>query len=245
MMNLMKRIYLEQTTSTNDIARQMANEGASHLTHVWANEQTAGRGRQGKVWQTYPDTSIAVSFIVREGACEQLPLLASIAIARTIGRYAPCSIKWPNDILAGGEKLSGALVERFGHGDNIYYIVGIGINVNNPHEDCIGTTIEKLSGQKQKREDVLDILTAELDSVLKTGWPDLKATYINMCITLGKEVTWQHAEASQIGTATGIMDDGSLVLRSNNGQELQIRSGEIIMQATSQEQQCQRKPDTP
>ena len=107
--------------STNERARELAEEGAAHGTLVTADEQTAGRGRQGRGWVTPPGVAIAASLILREFD-DLLPLRAGLAVADVAGPAA--LVKWPNDVWIDGRKVAGILVEARG-----WAVLGIGVNV--------------------------------------------------------------------------------------------------------------------
>ena len=117
------REHLPTVGSTNERARELAEDGAAHGTLVTADEQTAGRGRQGRSWSTPPGVAIAASLILREFD-ELLPLRAGLAVADVAGPDA--LVKWPNDVWIDGRKIAGILVEA--RGDE-WAILGIGVNV--------------------------------------------------------------------------------------------------------------------
>src|SRR4051794_39287165 len=117
------RLHHRSIGSTNLRARELADAGAPHGTLVTASEQTAGRGRQGRTWVTPPGTAIAASVILRTFD-DLLPLRAGLAVADLAGPDA--RVKWPNDVLLGGRKVAGILVEARAPE---WAVVGIGINV--------------------------------------------------------------------------------------------------------------------
>src|SRR5690349_23798225 len=110
--------------STNERARQLADEGATHGTLVTADAQTAGRGRQGRSWVTPPGVAIAASFVLREFD-DLLPLRAGLAVADVAGPDAV--VKWPNDVWVDGRKVAGILAES--KSDPRWAVLGIGVNV--------------------------------------------------------------------------------------------------------------------
>jgi BirA family biotin operon repressor/biotin-[acetyl-CoA-carboxylase] ligase len=121
--------------STNDEAKALARDGAPDLTLVWAREQKAGRGRQGRVWES-PRGNLYLSFVLRPKAkaatAAQLSFVACIAAGETVAELGAQDIeyKWPNDVLAGGRKISGVLLEAESGGDGLaYLILGVGINL--------------------------------------------------------------------------------------------------------------------
>src|SRR4051795_4846341 len=110
--------------STNDRARELAEQGAAHGTLVTAGEQTAGRGRQGRTWATPPGTAIAASVVLTEFD-DLLPLRAGLAVADVAGEHA--LVKWPNDVWSDGRKVAVILAES--RSEPRWAVLGIGVNV--------------------------------------------------------------------------------------------------------------------
>src|SRR6516164_1885613 len=102
------RLHLRVTDSTNTRARELAAAGAPHGTLVTAREQRAGRGRQGRTWTAPAGHALLCSLVLRDPP-RLLPLAAGAAVAEVVGPAA--RIKWPNDVLLGGLKVAGILVE--------------------------------------------------------------------------------------------------------------------------------------
>lgn len=131
------RIF-QRVGSTNDIARAMADAGAEQGTLVLADEQTRGRGRRGRAWSAPPESSLSMSMVVRPptpGATRVLTLRLGLATARAIERClsVPITIKWPNDLQAGGRKTAGILCEATVIEDRVAHVIaGLGINVRPP-----------------------------------------------------------------------------------------------------------------
>ena len=117
------REHLATSARPTQRARELAEEGAAHGTLVTADEQTAGRGRQGRTWVTPPGVAIAASLILRDFD-DLLPLRAGLAVADVAGPSA--LVKWPNDVWIDGRKVAGILVEARG---SEWAILGIGVNV--------------------------------------------------------------------------------------------------------------------
>ncbi|MEP6857696.1 MAG: biotin--[acetyl-CoA-carboxylase] ligase [Gemmatimonadales bacterium] len=131
---------LESTTSTLDVAHRIAAEGAPAGTLVVANEQTAGRGRGGKSWQSSPGTGIWLTLIERPASSSGLEVLSlriGLAAAEALDRFAPepIRLKWPNDLYVDRGKLAGILVEaRWREGSVEWVAIGLGVNVSAPLE---------------------------------------------------------------------------------------------------------------
>jgi BirA family transcriptional regulator, biotin operon repressor / biotin---[acetyl-CoA-carboxylase] ligase len=118
------RLHLRETDSTNNRARELAGRGAPHGSLVTASVQTAGRGRQGRSWSAPAGRALLCSVLIREPP-RLLPLVAGLAVVDVVGEDA--RLKWPNDVLIGGRKLAGILVE--GRPAERWAVTGIGINV--------------------------------------------------------------------------------------------------------------------
>ena len=125
------RVHHRLTDSTNERAKELARSGAPHGTTVTADEQTAGRGRQGRAWVAAPGDALLMSVVVRdlERRHALLPLMAALAVCDAAAESAglDCMIKWPNDVWVDGRKLSGILVE--GRPQEGWAVLGIGLNV--------------------------------------------------------------------------------------------------------------------
>jgi BirA family biotin operon repressor/biotin-[acetyl-CoA-carboxylase] ligase len=129
---------LASTTSTLDVAHKLAAEGASAGTLVIANEQTAGRGRGGKTWQSAAGAGLWLTLIERPKEISGLGVLslrAGIAAAEALDRFAaePIRLKWPNDLYIDRSKLAGILVEARWREQSVEWVaIGLGINVRSP-----------------------------------------------------------------------------------------------------------------
>jgi BirA family biotin operon repressor/biotin-[acetyl-CoA-carboxylase] ligase len=223
----------EVTRSTQETALQMAEEGAPEWTLVAAAHQTKGRGRLGRVWTDVPGSSLVFSLILRPDLPAErgglLPLLAGTSLARAsdelTGLRTTC--KWPNDVLVGGRKAAGILVEARLDGDRVRHaVVGVGANLwsapaDLPDAGAIGASDE-------------DLLVAFLRAFVggyRPAQPDfarsLLADYRARCATLGERVRATTVRGVVVqGEAVDIDEAGGLVVRSNVGLEA-VRFGEI------------------
>ncbi|NLW83782.1 MAG: biotin--[acetyl-CoA-carboxylase] ligase [Phycisphaerae bacterium] len=135
----------KSTASTNDAAWQYALNPAHHGLCVLAEEQTKGRGRRGRKWQSAAGESILCSILLIDTLIEAelLTLTAAVAVAEAIRNCCGlnATIKWPNDILVNGRKLAGILVEKRTVGGRTCYVVGVGVNCNQNVEAFNGHTL--------------------------------------------------------------------------------------------------------
>jgi BirA family biotin operon repressor/biotin-[acetyl-CoA-carboxylase] ligase len=134
-----KVLVYDSTTSTNDIAAEYAKNIDHDGLVIFAEEQTTGRGRAGAKWLTGYGDSILCSIVLVENKCsaELLSLVSAVAAAQAINQNSgiPTQIKWPNDILLNRKKIAGILLESKQQEEQIFYILGIGINCNQAKND--------------------------------------------------------------------------------------------------------------
>lgn len=236
-----KIIYLPITSSTMDITRDESHRGAPEGTTVLADEQTKGRGRMGRKWYTAPGQSLAVSILLRpyDLPMPQLNMLTAVAVARSIERVTGLkpSIKWPNDIILEGKKVSGILIESETVGERVTSaVVGIGINVNlNPQDfpdiAATATSLKILLQDRVSRENLLQALLRELEFLyqrLRYGdnIPRLWRSRLN---TLGRNVRVLSGDTEDAGYAEGVEDDGTLLLRRPDGSLARYIAGEVTL----------------
>jgi biotin-[acetyl-CoA-carboxylase] ligase BirA-like protein len=146
------RVHLRRTDSTNVRARELAAAGAPHGTVVTATEQTAGRGRQGRVWVAPAGRALLCSVVIRDPP-RLLPLATGVAVADSveavIGGPGRTAVKWPNDIWLDGRKVAGILVE--GRPQEGWAVIGIGLNVALRGEASGRTRSSRRSGGSWRR----------------------------------------------------------------------------------------------
>lgn len=233
-------IYYPRLASTMDVARQEARQGAVEGTVVVADEQTAGKGRIRRVWLS-PRGSISLSVILHPDI-DYLPyliMLASLAVAHSIEAVTElrAQIKWPNDVLIDGKKVSGVLIETdVRRGVVPRAIIGIGINVNFslaafPEIASLATSISDELGKDVSRVDLIRCLLVELERLylaLPEGEP-VYQEWRDRLVTLGKKVQVKSGETTLHGTAESVATDGSLLLRHSDGSSTGIIAGDVSL----------------
>ena len=238
-------IYFEETSSTNDIAKKIAGEGAPEGTIVVAESQTLGKGRGGKQWESPKYLGIYFSFILRpkidKALIPYISMMASIAAAEAIKEETvlDTKIKWPNDLLINGKKVCGMLIEGSTVKDKLeFLVVGIGINVNNeffPGSYLYPPTSLKIEkGIPLSRKKILKRLlekTEQWYSVLV--WQKESHLILKRCKelshTIGKIISVRTGNEIFKGYALDIDKTGYLILEKENGEIKKIPSGEIII----------------
>ena len=219
------RLHLRETSSTNDRARELAAAGAPQGTLVTASAQSAGRGRQGRTWSAPPGHALLMSLVLRDPP-PLLPLVAAVAVAGAAGEAA--RIKWPNDVLVGGRKVSGILAEA--RPQEGWAVLGIGVNVAVRVEDLppeLHATAGTLGRSPRDVEPFLHGLLAELDRALALGQAALLDAWRARDALLDREVRW----AAGSGVARGIDGEGRLVVELAGGGRTALDAGEVHLLA--------------
>lgn len=214
------RVHWRLTDSTNERAKGLAAGGAPHGTLVTADEQSAGRGRQGRVWTAPPRSAVLMSLVVRDPG-EILPLVAAVAICDALP--VECAIKWPNDVWIDHRKLAGILVE--GRPQQGWAVVGVGLNVATtefPKGLRESATSLRLVGVDTDPDAVLDAVLVSLDRWLHAPQATVLEAWSERDALLTERVRWATGE----GTAAGIDDSGALLVDTEEGR-ITLEAGEI------------------
>lgn len=218
--------------STNDYAKELAQEGAPQGTLVVADEQTAGRGRAGRSWSTPPGTALAMSLLVRpdslrpdKSAC--LNGVGALAVAEAIRRRGgEPKIKWPNDVLIAGRKTAGILVETHWQQQHLQSaVIGIGVNVHagsapaDENVDYPAVDLETALDADVDRTDLLvDILEGLARWLGEVDRPSLVSVWERYLFGLGQEVNVEGQRETTVGELVGLTPEGHLRLRLSDGQ---------------------------
>jgi BirA family transcriptional regulator, biotin operon repressor / biotin---[acetyl-CoA-carboxylase] ligase len=214
------RVHHRLTDSTNERAKLLAAAGAPHGTLVTADEQAAGRGRQGRLWTAPPGSSVLMSLLLRE-LDELLPLAAAVAVCEALP--ADAQVKWPNDVWLDRRKVAGILVE--GRPQQGWAVLGIGVNVTThefPPELADGATSLRLGGVDTTRDRVLDDVLRSLSEWLSAPPEAVLAAWRSRDALQGERVRWSGGE----GRANGIDDSGGLLVETRTG-SITLDAGEV------------------
>ncbi|MGH2767930.1 MAG: biotin--[acetyl-CoA-carboxylase] ligase [Actinomycetota bacterium] len=241
--------FYPRIDSTNRVGAEWAREGAPSGSLVVADHQTAGRGRLGRSWFSLPGSSLLFSLIVRPPASfaglALINLAAAVAVAGGISTMLPevglePAVRWPNDVLLSGRKVSGILSEveaevevEAGPGRASWVVLGVGINVNISRGDFpeelrwTATSLAAEAGASFDRAVLLDLVLDQFSSRLAEGLGDPRAileAYRPLCETLGRRVRVETAGRTLEGMAVDLDPAGGLVLQ---GGEV-VRSGDVF-----------------
>ena len=240
-----KKILHKQTTqSTQIIAHQLAQESCEHGTIVIADEQTKGKGRMNRPWQSSKDKGIWMSIILRPEIlpyrAPELTLLTATILAEVMVDHLGVQpqIKWPNDILINSKKTAGILTEMQAEQDKIEYVViGVGLNVNQTKDDLPANTGYKATSLKieTKQEwDLKEIIQKILftfekryTSYIDNGFGKIKDKWESYGYKIGEPIWLKTSQGRSQVIFLGIADDGALLAKDSQENIDKIYSAEI------------------
>ena len=235
-------IHYDTVGSTNDEARRLAREGAPEGTTVCALEQTAGRGRHGRLWRS-PPGNLHASLIVRPdcpaGKAAQLGFAAALAIGDALQAKLPATVrlsyKWPNDVLLRGRKVAGILLESetTAGQDTAFVIVGIGVNlVSSPRQvDFPATSLAQEGFDPGSPAASLEEITKQFRWWLQrwrlAGFAPVRMAWRAQAASIGDLIRVRLQAATLHGRFLDIDDKGALLLETAV-ECRRISAGEIL-----------------
>lgn len=232
----MRLIHLREINSTNDYAKANMSD-LSHLTAIYADRQTCGRGRLDRRWADFGEDNLFLTIVIKPSADQlskvsNLTQYLSVVLCKLLEdeyKLSP-SIKWPNDVLINGKKVAGILAEGTTQGGSFHGLaLGIGVNLNTNEEnlskiDKPATSLFCEIGKNINKEYFLEKLLEKFcllyDEFIIDGFPFIKKDYEQRAMFYGKEITINVLGELHHGVAQGVTDDGSLVLKENNNNEM-------------------------
>ncbi|MSO71697.1 MAG: biotin--[acetyl-CoA-carboxylase] ligase [Alphaproteobacteria bacterium] len=225
-------IALDSVGSTNDEAKRLAVSGAAEGAVVTAREQTQGRGRRGRAW-TSPPGNLYLSLLLRpDVAMARLPelgFLAAVALTDALALLVPApgrlGHKWPNDVLLGGKKLAGILVETATGADPAraaWAVIGLGINVmHHPSDADRPATSLAAEGASIEAAALLPPLVVRLlawrERWLAEGFAPLRAAWLARAARLGETISLRGPAGAESGVFAGLDEAGALLLDGASG----------------------------
>ncbi len=234
-------IHLETIDSTNTWAKAHVSQLTHPFTCITAHEQTAGHGRHNRPWVSPPGQNIYATLVFQvPNPCTylsnigQVMALSCAQLLREKGLAA--KLKWPNDILIDGKKISGVLTETVPLTNTMAVILGIGLNVNMESAllqaiDQPATSLLQLTGKiwplPELLQELLEKFLTHLELLQTSGFVALKKTFELLLVHLGKEITCRDGLHSYKGLCQGITDQGYLQLLLPSGEVKMIPSGEL------------------
>jgi BirA family biotin operon repressor/biotin-[acetyl-CoA-carboxylase] ligase len=237
----------EQTTSTNDVVEKLARDGVREGAVVFAESQTRGRGRLGRVWMSPARMGLWFSVLLRPELqpqeTTQLTVISATAVRRAVRNVTglTADVKWPNDLLLAGKKTAGILTELSAELDRVRHVIlGIGVDVNvgadafPPELREIATSLKAESGRHISRAELAVEILRELDAdyarVRSGKFSEVADEWEAACVTIGKNVTVHVGDRHFRGRAESLDDDGALLVRSEHGHLERVIGGDVILE---------------
>jgi len=228
--------------STNDEAKALARAGAPAGTLVWADEQTAGRGRRGRAWAS-PPGNLYLSLLLRPGGtpaeAAQLGFVVALGLGEALSALAGPALrlgyKWPNDLLADGGKLAGILLEsETGAGGRIDFVVaGTGVNLISapPDTEYPATSLAAEGVQGVTPQTLLEAFAGCFDAWQHRwqtdGFAPVRAAWLARASGLGSEIRVRLDRATLTGRFLDLDGDGALLLDAADGRR-RIAAGDVF-----------------
>lgn len=230
-MSLFHIIHLKETESTNDYAKALLQKGelSAPFTLIYTDNQTKGRGRLGRSWESKEGDTLCMSLVAPYPRKPAITLLSALAVYNILKKhYCSLKIKWPNDIVAENKKLCGILTESTDRSA----VIGIGINLNSTNfsQDIShkATSLKLLTGKNYDSFKLSKKVAKELSKLLRKTEGEFTDSalkkYSKLCVNIGKNVEFR----DKSGTAIGIDKDGSLIVKTKESTE-KISSGEVFV----------------
>ena len=231
-------IFYPEVTSTMDLARDLARKGCPDFTVVIAGRQTKGRGRLKRHWLS-DDGGLYFTMVLRPPIPAALSFKVNFAASLTMVRVirgtlgVGAMVKWPNDILVDGLKMSGMLSEIEAEADRAHYInIGMGINVNNQPSGAEpgATSLKTILSREVSRKDLLARFLDEFGRrISRIDTEDVISEWKQYAVTLGRHVRIKTLREQSEGLAVDVDENGALILELADGTQKKIVYGDCFL----------------
>lgn len=250
---------LAEADSTNQVAAELADQGAPEGSTVLAEVQTAGSGRLGRRWAS-PRGGLWLTVILRPpaerlDAWPTLTMVGGVAVAETVADLLAgevgeglegsldVRIKWPNDVLLNRRKVAGLLGQARlgGPGVEPAVLLGVGLNLNvdraslPPEIRDTATSLSAATGHRFDADAALESLTERLDrwygTWLREGFGPARGRCLALSATVGRSVQAIGPKTAITGEALDILGDGALLIRSADGRETTVRAADVSLRS--------------
>jgi BirA family biotin operon repressor/biotin-[acetyl-CoA-carboxylase] ligase len=235
---------LDDTVSTNADALEAARAGEASGLWIIARRQTGGRGSRGRSWVSQ-EGNLFASLMLRDPApssvTAELTFVASLAVREALaalaqkqGLHRTIALKWPNDVLVSGRKISGILLESHEVDGERVVIIGIGVNCNShPDETLHRATDLAAEGVEASAEQVLVEISASLSNYLATwdrgaGFEAIRQAWMNEATGIGQRIYVKMPGRELTGTFEDLAADGNLVLTLDDGSAVRLSAADIF-----------------
>ncbi|MDP8915677.1 MAG: biotin--[acetyl-CoA-carboxylase] ligase [Pseudomonadota bacterium] len=238
------QLIVEEIDSTNAEARRRAEAGETGPLWIAARRQTAGRGRYGRTWDSAPQNLAATLLTTTAkppAEAAQISFVAALAVFELAEAYVPralLALKWPNDVLVDGAKVSGVLVESGPAGSDLWLAVGVGVNLASHPEETerpathLGAHLSPERARPPSPEEALSELAGAFerwrDIWERNGFAPIRRAWTERAASLGAPVTARLGSETLCGVAEAMEADGALRLRLADGSVRRITAGDVF-----------------
>ena len=235
--------HFDEISSTMDKAFSLGMSGAPEGAVVIAETQTKGRGRLGRSWSSPRSKGLYFSLVLRpvlsSSEVPRLTLLCAVALSEAVEACTGLRplIKWPNDLLLNGRKLAGILVELRGEVDRVdFAVVGIGLNVNGARKELVpeATSLKEEKGTMVDRaalmQEILRTFEKRYLNLKKQGFGPVLEEWRRRSATIGSRFRFEDRGRRVEGVATGLADDGGLLVHLDSGKTVKRMAGDIVLE---------------
>lgn len=239
--------HLRTTGSTMDDLARLARDGANEGLVLAADEQTSGRGRHQRSWESEPgqDVLASILFRPRPAIAGEINMLLALAITELVDFECKTSslVKWPNDVRVGRAKIAGILLESVQDSDGLTVVAGIGLNVNSRMQErapggTVAVSMSDLANRSFDRDSILADLLRRVDSLyaeIRSGGTVVPA-WREKLETLGQEITVTFtADKGKNSSISGVAEDvdaaGRLIVRDEDGRVWSVAAGEVTLRS--------------
>lgn len=240
----------DQLASTNLTAMELGEAGALEGLVVISDQQSAGKGRLGRRWESPAGVNLYLSILLRPvmppWEVPRLTFLSAVAAARALREVTGLKIdvKWPNDLLVNGRKIAGLLNEMSAESDAVHHVVlGLGLNVNMTSDQFPtdlrypATSVWLEKGTLTARLDVAVALLEHFDRLYEefrqSGMEPIRRAWQELFVLMEKPVRVETGQASLVGVVAGIDEEGALLLRLPDGKIEKVLAGDVLPVETS------------
>ena len=231
--------HYDVVESTNETAKELLDDDIEEGLVIWADRQSAGRGRQGRAWAS-PPGGLYASVILKpkEAHAWVLGLLVGMPVVKALRHFGVfAGLKYPNDAVYQGRTIAGILSEGVYRRDKYHVVVGIGVNTNvdlerlPPDVQGSATTLKREVNLFVANEEFLDYLLNQVDDLYSryqnTRIEFLIKDYRGQCTTIGKRVTATTAKATVSGRAYDIAPNGALIIMDDQNAKHEFVDGNL------------------
>ena len=235
---------LDATDSTNLQACRFGDDGEAEGLVVVADQQSSGKGRMGRRWESPAGINLYASILLRPAIlpfdAPKLTFLSAVAVCRAImsSTGLQATVKWPNDVLLNGRKVAGLLNEMSAETDRVNYVVlGIGVNLNMRNDQFPedlrypATSLAIAKGHPVSRLDFTRSLLQEIDALyqvfLEQGSEPVFEAWEHLCDMTGRAVRVDCNDLLIEGVMAGLADDGALLVRTATGKMERVYAGDV------------------